>query len=231
MKIIFLNTWNGKVRDGLTRFLIEQSSETDVFCFEEAYDEVRRLAQKLLPEHEEVSAHKHIVHDDDWSLATCVRRGISLLRSEIILNSEKGLGLGLSVQLRCGTKIFYVLNFHGLAMTRRDNKLDNPARLKQSIAVIDFLKEKTGPKIIGGDFNDLPETESIRMFSENGYRDLIKEFHIATTRNHIALDKYPRHKEYFSDYAFVSPDVVLKNFSVPNIEVSDHLPLILELDI
>ena len=65
------------------------------------------------------------------------------------------------------------------------------------------------------------------MFEDNGYKNLIKEFKIPTTRNEISWAKY-ENKQLFADFVFVSPDVKITNFSVPNNEISDHLPLILE---
>jgi endonuclease/exonuclease/phosphatase family metal-dependent hydrolase len=85
-------------------------------------------------------------------------------------------------------------------------------------------------KIIGGDFNLLPETKSAQMFEENDYRSLIKEFRIRTTRNRLAWELYPNDKQYYADYVFVSPGVNVKEFSVPENEISDHLALILRVE-
>jgi endonuclease/exonuclease/phosphatase family metal-dependent hydrolase len=67
------------------------------------------------------------------------------------------------------------------------------------------------------------------MFEENGYRDLIKEYKISTTRNRLAWEMYPDNKQLFSDYVFLSPGITINNFSVPDNEISDHLPMILEV--
>ena len=34
---------------------------------------------------------------------------------------------------------------------------------------------------------------------------------------------------HFADYAIISPEIAVKNFTVPYSEASDHLPLILEI--
>jgi endonuclease/exonuclease/phosphatase family metal-dependent hydrolase len=91
------------------------------------------------------------------------------------------------------------------------------------------MARKPGLKIIGGDLNLMPDTESVRMFAANGYRDLIAEFKIPTTRNRLVWDKFPDSKQYYSDYVFVSPEVKVREFSVPNNEISDHLPLIVDI--
>ena len=69
---------------------------------------------------------------------------------------------------------------------------------------------------------------------------LILENKIKTTRNfhawrqakEMVADGYRFYGEQkFADYVFVSKDVKVKNFEVPNIEISDHLPLILDFEI
>ena len=69
------------------------------------------------------------------------------------------------------------------------------------------------------------------MFQKYGYLDLIKKFGIKTTRNEVAWENYPDNKQYFSDYVFVNPEAKIKSFSVPDLEISDHLPLILEIEV
>ncbi len=228
MKVLFLNTWGGKVREDITKFIEEQSRDTDIFCFQEVYKEMKFLCRDILPNYQEMTAYKYVAEDDDFPQATYVDKNITILSSGTLLKRQTNSGLGIYVRVRLGHNDLYVCNIHGLS--KPVDKLDNPDRLKQSRRLIDFFKDKTGLKIIGGDFNLSPNTKSLQMFQENGYRDLIKEFEIPSTRNRFAWEIYPDNKQYYSDYVFVSPDVKIKNFSVPDIEISDHLPLILELE-
>ena len=57
------------------------------------------------------------------------------------------------------------------------------------------------------------------------YRDLIKEYKITSTRSAL----YENELRY-SDFAFIDKDITVNNFSVPNVTVSDHLPLLLDFD-
>ena len=77
------------------------------------------------------------------------------------------------------------------------------------------------------------DTESVRMFEEAGYRNLIRDFDIKTTRNQISWDMWPDlPKQLWADFVFVSPDIKVKSFVVPeDDESSDHLPMILEVDL
>ena len=226
MKIIFLNTWNGKIKDKITEFIKGHSKDTDVFCFQEVYPEMRQLCQELLLDYDEFFAYKQI-EGDDFPQASYVRKKLRAF-SSAVLEGQANTGLGVNIGINIKGKIIHICNFHG--RYRPGHKLDTSERLGQSKGLIEFFKGKQGLKIIGGDFNMLPNTESMRMFSENGYRDLIKEFDVKTTRNQLAWAMYPDNPQYYSDYVFLSPDVRLKIFSVPNLEISDHEPLILEIE-
>lgn len=128
---------------------------------------------------------------------------------------------------------FALCGVHGIA--EPGEKLDTVERIKQSQEVINSVKEVKLPAIIGGDFNLLPNTKSVKMFEEAGYRNLIKDFNIQETRNRLAWEFFkdtPGYvQQHFADFCFVSKDIKVKSFEVPDIEISDHLPLILEFDI
>lgn len=118
-------------------------------------------------------------------------------------------------------------NIHGVS--RPGDKLDSPGRIKLSEEIIDYLKDKKDiPQIICGDFNLLPFTKSAVIFEDAGYQNLIKEHRISTTRNELAWDRFLGNKQLFADYTFVSDKVEVKDFKVPNISISDHLPMILD---
>ena len=87
-----------------------------------------------------------------------------------------------------------------------------------------------------GDLNLNPDTESIRMIEEAGYRNLIAKHDIKTTRGEMNRKLHPEWAggkygyQEFADYTFVSKKVSVTGFEVPEAEVSDHLPMILEID-
>ena len=228
MKIIFLNTWNGKMREAISEFLNEQKQDTDIFCLQEVDSEMKLLCEELLPNYEVVSEYKRIDDTDYFSQSTYMKKGLNVVSSDILFATEMDRGLGIYTQLEVNEQNIHLCNFHG--KSRPIDKLDNEGRLKQSQGLIDFFEEKQGLKIIGGDFNILPETQSIGMFEENGYRDLIKDFHVRTTRNRLVWERFPT-KMLFSDYVFVNSEIDVTNFTVIENEISDHLPLILEIHI
>jgi len=228
MKVIFLNTCNGEIRAAIAAFIKQQAPDTDVFCFQEVYERMRTVCRELLPNYRMISGYKKVAQENDFLQATYLRNDLQLLSSELVLENHLGTGLAIYTQINTGDSTVHLCNLHGTA--RPGNKLDTPERINQSQGLIDFFMEKNGMRIIGGDFNLLPETKSAKMFEENGYRSLIKEFRIRTTRNRLAWELYPNHKQYYSDYVFVSPEVNVKEFSVPADEISDHLALILRVE-
>lgn len=124
-----------------------------------------------------------------------------------------------------------ILNIHAEALP--GHKLDTKKRIHFSETVLGFINQ-FDKIVMGGDFNLMPRTKSIKVFEENGFINLIKKFKINRTRNRYAweqarnLAKKLGHKFYgkqrFADYCFVSKNIKVKNFEVPDIEISDHFP-------
>ncbi|MDO8664159.1 MAG: endonuclease/exonuclease/phosphatase family protein [Candidatus Liptonbacteria bacterium] len=119
-----------------------------------------------------------------------------------------------------------LINVHALTY-HPDDKLDTPERLEQSRLIKKFAIKEKGNVIICGDFNILPEAESVKTFGDS-FVDLIKKYDIKTTRSKISPWYGKPNELKFSDYAFVSPTLKILNFQVPDVEISDHLPLIME---
>lgn len=170
--------------------------------------------------------------------ATFIKNGLEITNNEDILlygnREEKYLkkdfsNLAVTLQsadLTIHGKQFTILNIHGTAFP--GNKLDTKLRLEHSNKIKRFLNSKPGAKIMVGDFNLLPGTQSIKIFEEDNLINLIKEFKIQRTRSKLSPFYNREDFQKFADYAFISPDVKVTNFQVPDIEISDHLPIILQ---
>ena len=124
-----------------------------------------------------------------------------------------------------GGKEYALFNFHGTPYPA--DKLDSPRHLLESRKVKEITDGQKFPKILVGDFNLLPQTESIKMF-ESDMRNLIKEFNIEKTRSNLSPFYETSNFQKFADYTFVSKNIEVRGFEVPEVEVSDHLPMILE---
>jgi hypothetical protein len=129
-------------------------------------------------------------------------------------------------ELRIPTGTLLVANYHGIA--RPGTKLDNDERLEQSHAIRRILNAHDGPVVLVGDFNLLPETESIHLL-EQGCRNLVIERAIPTTRSRLNPYWGTPQEQPHADYAFISPELQVAGFTVPDLLISDHLPMILDL--
>ncbi len=227
MRIVFLNTWHGNTGVAFEDFIREYAPDTDFFFLQEATDRVVSLCRDALPRHEVMTAHREY-EGGEIRQATLSTPSARLVSSDVLFLDRTDVGLGLYTEIAVGDTTLHVVNFHGASQP--GDKLDNPERLSASQGIIDFMAGKSGLKIIGGDFNLLPETQSVRMFTDAGYVDHIKKNGITTTRNRLAWGRYPEHdRQYFADYVFTSPDVVVQRFEVIDNEASDHLPLVLDI--
>lgn len=231
MKIISLNAWHGTRDRELRGFLVDHIDSTDVFCFQESDGEkIERLFNDLLPESlfQRVGSIKTNIPTPD-SLTTFVRKEIEIVHDRPLMGEDTGeMGYAYLTQLRRASgDEATIVNVHGVPLP--GDKLDTPGRIRQSKVIIDTIAEYDGLKIVCGDFNLDPSTESVNLFHNAGYSNLIDDYDIPTTRNELAWQKYPDNKQLFADYVFVSADVAVDGFTVPQNLVSDHLPMIIEI--
>lgn len=230
MKVIFLNTWHGTLRDELHAYVQRHREDTDVFCFQESYGDDRETYDTLLRENytQYVSSKSN---ETSFGNVMYVRNDITVIDSGVLLEKDEEtmlIGLANYLTLKVGGEEVVVCNVHGVPYP--GDKFDTPARVRQTKLLIDAF-EHTENVIIGGDFNLLPDTQSVKSFSNSGYRNLIHEYKVPTTRNHITFEKYPDNIQYFADYTFVSSTIEVRRFEVPSDIVSDHQPLELEFEI
>jgi endonuclease/exonuclease/phosphatase family metal-dependent hydrolase len=101
-------------------------------------------------------------------------------------------------------------------------KTDSLERIARSQKIREFMDTVRAPKILCGDFNLRPDTESVKIL-EMGMSNLIQMNNIVSTRTPL----YEK-DEKFANYIFTSPEITVVSFKVLNDEVSDHSPLLLE---
>ncbi len=234
--MIFLNAWGGRLKP-FDNFIKKYSPTTDIFCFQEVSPELfSRVSETLSDYRGFYEPGWDLKMDDIWyGQAIFLKKPLKKVTDGklSLFSSGKNEGFMQYLETIIGSKKLSIANVHG--KSRPGHKLDTDVRIKQSGKIINFFRNKKGPKIIGGDFNLMPQTKSVKMFEEMGYRNLVKEFRIKSTRNRFTWEQFKGKKDfvkqYFADYVFVSKDVKVKNFEVPNVGISDHLPLILEFEV
>ena len=236
MKIIFLNCWYAKTEKVFFDFVKENSLNTDIFCFQEVDPKLFNKLSNLLSGHCGYfgTDNKFEILGHVYGQTVFIKKVISVLSSgkvDLYRQVVDDVGFMQYLELKVDSKTIYLANIH--AKARPGHKLDTPARLRQSKSIINFLKNKPGLKIVGGDFNLLPETKSIRLIEAAGYKNLIKDFAIKATRNKLSWEslKKGEEKQHYADYVFTSPGIKVSSFEVPDMEISDHLPMILNFEI
>lgn len=133
---------------------------------------------------------------------------------------------GISINTPKGPVSFF--NFHGVF--HPGDKLDTPQRLRQSDDVMTFMQKFRGAKVIGGDFNLMPQTRSVRKFEEGGYRNLVADYKVKSTRSSLSPYWNTPEKQLFADYVFTQ-GVKVHDFYADDVLVSDHLPLVLKFEV
>lgn len=264
MKLISLNVWGGKVFNPLMAFINQELKDTDIFCFQEVFDndesikDTRGYRANLLEELSKLlsdfdyfyspviinytfdATPKRVNFGLKFGLAVFVNKRYKILKAEDFeivpkrftnrLRNDSSNMPTVTQHLRVAVdnKEVSIFNFHGVPMP--GNKLDTEKRIKQSTKIIKEVKKSNNPKVLVGDFNLMPWTKSIKIIEEE-LRNLIIEFKIQDTRGRLNMIDGKPGDQKFADYSFVSKDVKVKSFRVPDVSISDHLPMVLEIDI
>ena len=259
MRIISLNTWGGRAgKEKLLSFFKTNADSVDVFCLQEIWSAPYKHLEghpaggleisheqimvyglqdisSVLPNH---SAFFRPHHLDNYGLLMLVNKNLIVKEEgEIFVYRHKGYipegDVGNHarniqyVTIETPSGPITVINFHGLWTTAESGKSkgDTQERLEQSEKILAFTKKLKSPFVLCGDFNLLPETASIRKFEDAGLRNLIREFGVTSTRTNF----YSK-SEKFADYIFLSKGIHLKVFKTLPDKVSDHAPLLVEVE-
>jgi len=119
-----------------------------------------------------------------------------------------------------------VAHMHGLRDLR--GKMDTPERADQARRLLDLsnrASESGDLRVICGDFNVEPDSETLAILKESGFIELVTTFGFEGTRS-----SHYKKPGRFADYMLVNGVEDVASFTVIyEPEVSDHCPLILDL--
>ncbi len=254
MQIISLNTWGGRAGKEKLLDFFKQNKDVDVFCLQEIwsapYDHLEgSAAGGLAIDHSNIMVHglqeisevlsSHAPHFrphhlDNYGLLMLIKKKLSVEEEgEFWVYKEKGYvpegdvgGHARNVQYATVITPYgprTIMNFHGL--WNGHGKTDSPDRLTQSKHIVDFVTTLPTPFALCGDFNLLPDTESLAILERSGMRNLVKEYGITSTRT-----SYYNKPEKFADYVLVGQGLAVKDFRVLPDEVSDHCPVSITIE-
>ncbi|WP_425364060.1 endonuclease/exonuclease/phosphatase family protein [Candidatus Tisiphia endosymbiont of Hybos culiciformis] len=243
LKLISFNIWGGHIRQPLLEF-IKLHTDIDIFCFQEVYNNALHKISTddkdvslnifseisvLLPKH---SAFFTPIVGNGYGIGMFIKKKFNILaKGDINIHDNPNyIGRGPThsrkmqwLNFRIDDQDYTIFNVHGL--WNGMGKTDTQERISQSQRIKDFVSTINTHKILCGDFNLTLDTTSVKIL-ENGMRNLIRIYNIKSTRTSMYTKK-----ESFADYIFTSPKIIVNTFKVLKDEVSDHSPLLLEINI
>ena len=240
-----LNIWGGRVLKPLLNF-IKTHHSVDVFCLQEVYHNAKKqisteteglysleIFSELggqLPNHQ---GYFRPVVGGIYGIGIFVHKDLEVLEegAKTIHENPTYPGYGpdharnlqwVKVKAK-DNQTYAIVNVHGL--WNGQGKTDSPSRINQSEKIRQFLDSLNVPVILCGDFNLRPDTESLKLLEQN-LENLVCKYQVTSTRTSL----YPK-AEKFADYVLTSKEINIKSFTVLDDEVSDHSPLVVELDL
>ncbi|MDH6266839.1 endonuclease/exonuclease/phosphatase family metal-dependent hydrolase [Rhizobium sp. SG_E_25_P2] len=173
-----------------------------------------------------------------WGLATFVRASVAVIgqAQSFVHKDFSAHGYGAHPRPRNAHAVrlydperdrtVSVAQMHGLRDLR--GKMDTSERLEQARRFLALSDQASGPgdiKLLCGDFNIEPDSESLRFMQERGFTELVTRHAPEGTRTSL-YNKPGR----FADYMLIDqPEKVLSFDVVRDPEVSDHCPLVIEI--
>jgi endonuclease/exonuclease/phosphatase (EEP) superfamily protein YafD len=235
MRLISLNTWGGRVYEPFFEFVEKYRQTADLYCFQEVCDSPATQlpdnagARQNLFTELQAALPEHVGHFAPQvpgiGIAIFVRKTIPVLESKyaVVLPTEEMVEKYIPrvlQQVSIQQPALSIYNFHGVP---KSDKRDTPERLNQTARVLEIMAADQNPKILIGDFNLRPDTESLRAF-EKSMKNLVIDGGFKTTRSELYEWKAI---QPFADYAFAW-GIEVSHFEVLQDVVSDHLALLLD---
>jgi endonuclease/exonuclease/phosphatase family metal-dependent hydrolase len=255
MKLLTLNTWGGQVHEPLIKFIERMAGEIDIFCFQEVFSTPTDLEFsngakmnlyqdmcKILRSYQGYHSPKskgydysgYIGKNINFGNAVFIKNSTPVLSYDELFNivSDAGhdwrknaIAKAQFITIEIDKKSLALCNFHGMWI-KDTNKKDTPERIEQSHHLKKILSSFSGEKIICGDFNLLPHSESMKILEE-GMHNLIKDYKITSTRSSL----YKTSNIRYADYVLTTPGIKVSEFVVMSDEVSDHLAVKLNFEL
>jgi endonuclease/exonuclease/phosphatase family metal-dependent hydrolase len=255
MKIIQLNAWLGRLNGPLARFI--EAEKPDIICMQEVIKPVDANAQFMddqfgfLEEVKQAGKFEYEIFAPNWGFVfggVILDEGSAILSHFPISNDQNKHTNGeyyvcdnntsyrkntrnyqtCSVELPNGQKISLV-NYQGY--------LDGPKETgtEMTISTLQKVSDAAGklprPLILCGDFNAWPSSPALRVFDSLQLTNHTIEHNITGTLS--SAHRAPDNDRALAtcDYILTSPEIIINNFKVSDVIVSDHKALILEFNL
>ena len=251
LKFIQVNIYKGKYLDALVDFL--QKEDPDLVAMQEVTTEKQNncedkslnlfefLKEKLGLDGA-YDGHLKLAGEPDSTLGNAVLSRFPILGSKIIALHEfraltkkeiehvqsvwrvipRGL---LDLVVNVDGKKVHAMSWHG-AWTAPPT--DTPETMRQAKMAADYLQSINEPFILGADLNNVPTSKTVEIVNKVA-TNLMLGSNIKQTTHPKVHKIVPR--GFLVDYIFISPRFKLESLSVPDVLVSDHLPVVVTLSL
>lgn len=250
IKCITLNLWNGgRLFPQIKQFL--EHEQPDVVFFQEVNSRTEpelperfrsvEVLKTILPEYDvyfgEVFGNLHPDYGltvegnaifSRFPLLKCQNTFIDISYQELnhsALTDFSALPEAIqSAEVQIGNETLFLVNVHG---PWEISEVDNPRRLAMRDRILELIQDQK-QVLVAGDFNVVPNTQTIKAIEEkltNVFKD-----ELASTFN-MQHKKLPGYATSVVDMVFVSSNIEVLSKYCPQVNVSDHLPLVVELEV
>lgn len=173
-----------------------------------------------------------------WGLATFSKKTIPIVAQaqDFVHKEFSAFGYGSHPRSRSAHAIrlfnyeleqyVCIAQMHGLRdLGGKGDTPDRKSQVKRFISLLDRISHEGDLKVMCGDFNVQPNSETLEILSQSGFTELVTTRTDRGTRN-----SHYKKPEKFADYMLISDPTAIKDFDVIfDPEVSDHCPLILKI--
>ncbi len=258
LKVIDLNLWQGRLLDQAVGFLNQENP--DIILLQEVFDghtadndalNSFSVLKTKLPDYKftafapaffvtvegtEIKQGQAILSKFPINESTAIfydvpygpnELDVADLKEEVHVNKSDGSMIPRNLQhavIQAGEITLNVFNTQGVWGY---NGLDSPRR----IAMGKVIAENVGGKrnvILSGDFNMDPNTQAMAQVEK--HLTSVFKYDLPTTFN-MQRKTNPGYAEAAVDMFFVSPEIKIISHACKQVDVSDHLPLVVELEL
>ena len=245
MKILQINGWTGRIKDGLSRFIAEE--KYDVVCMQEAIwsdncNDYLELYVDTVNKIAKTAEFNHIFKTPHYGTKT-LDGSVQFEIGNVILSrvpftdtiEEKILGEYMMIEnisdCSSATNHCYmaqkaildnglaIVNYHGYW---QKDPLGNKISVECMRKVAELIKNDYRPTVMCGDLNVISESPAMREL--DFMQDLTATNHIKTTLRNVRFVK-----DVACDHILITNELKCKEFQVINAAISDHMALVTKI--
>lgn len=243
MKLLQLNCWGGKLNTPLKRLINEQNP--DIVCLQETTNLSQRPGsvvssfREFLPEND----YPYVYFDPVFSyrfmheiagFGNAIVSKVPFHKTHTVftkgqfhedldnLKHDYNIRNFLDAEILFHGKKVHIITHHGHHDPKsKDGSYENT---RQNNKIAEYISRLDAPVILAGDFNLHPRSSSLDSIHKL-MKNLPVKYEILSTRTELAK------RQEVIDFIFVSDNVIVNNFFVSEMIVSDHKALIIEFDV